>query len=146
MAETMLPWDDAARQQVATASEWEPESWPGQVETFTWWTEGVEPHCESSIFDSDAERRRAVITTVGEWELTPQHARLDAAADALKGLLVRGSLEARLLAQVEDAATALYVRALRVAIAATDAMGAAGVPDVEPDQLTVMARALEGRL
>jgi hypothetical protein len=131
---------------MAAAREWEPESWPGQVDTFARWVEGVEPHCESSIFDGDDQRRNAVITTVGEWELTPEHAHLDAAIDALRGLLVRGSLETRLLAQVEDAATSLYVRALEVAIAATDAMGAEGVPDVEPEELTAMARELQAKL
>lgn len=121
---TLVAWDDATRETMASAWPFDDGTWPlEQVDAIEAGYRKREPFCESSIFEDDAQRRRAVLITAVEWANERATAYMDAAIDALTSALPAGSLEARLLGRVADAAYDAVLGAMMGAAAAAQLQG-----------------------
>ena len=140
---TLVAWDDASRETMASAWPCDSATWPlEQVDAIEAGYRKRELFCESSDFDGDAERRRAVMMTVTEWANERATAYMDAAIDALTSLLPAGSLEARLLGRVADAAYDAILGGMAHAATVAQVMG-----DKAPgEDLLAEARALRAKL
>ena len=138
-APTMVEWDAASLQAMAAAWSFDESTWPlDQVDAIERREAVLEPYCESSIFDTEAQRRKAVLVTAVEWANARRMAYLDASVDALQGLLPKDSIEARLLGRIQDAAIEAVVATITNASSAARLLG----DRVPGDNLTAEARVL----